>query len=245
MVLVVVEIVLNNPAQPIIMAAPVKLDRDILPDAIKPIHYGLSLYDLELGGSWTYKGQVSMKAQIKRATKEIVLNAHLLKITGARFATPEQVWHQASEISYDTARQRVTITFPETINPVDLTDFVIEFQGVINNDMAGFSRAKYKPAVTPSAAPQDDAGNHFMFSTQFESCDARRAFPCFDEPNLKATFDFTIEIPADLVALSNMPVKATMDHKKGYKQVSFDRTPVMSTYLLAWVSYFRLGPLGN
>jgi aminopeptidase N len=74
-----------------------------------------------------------------------------------------------------------------------------------------------------------------MFSTQFESSDARRAFPCFDEPNLKASFDFEIEIPDDLVALSNMPEKETRKSKaQGHKIVSFERSPVMSTYLLAW-----------
>lgn len=75
-----------------------------------------------------------------------------------------------------------------------------------------------------------------MFSTQFESCDARRALPCFDEPNLKATFDVSLEIPEDLVALSNMPEKgvAQKGSKEGLKVVSFERTPKMSTYLLAW-----------
>jgi len=70
---------------------------------------------------------------------------------------------------------------------------------------------------------------------QFESSDARRAIPCFDEPNLKASFDFEIEIPEDLVALSNMPEKEVKKSKKdGHKIVSFERTPRMSTYLLAW-----------
>ncbi|KAL8717972.1 MAG: hypothetical protein Q9225_004846 [Loekoesia sp. 1 TL-2023] len=102
--------------------------------------------------------------------------------------------------------------------------------------MAGFYRSKYKPAVKPAeSTPSDSDGDHLMFSTQFESCDARRAFPCFDEPNLKATFDFSIEIPDDLVALSNMPEKEATSSKKGFKVVSFERTPVMSTYqLLAW-----------
>lgn len=74
-----------------------------------------------------------------------------------------------------------------------------------------------------------------MFSTQFESCDARRAFPCFDEPNLKATFDFEIELPEDLVALSNMPEQSLRKQaRSGFKIVGFERTPIMSTYLLAW-----------
>jgi len=74
-----------------------------------------------------------------------------------------------------------------------------------------------------------------MFSTQFESCDARRAFPCFDEPNLKATFEFCIEIPNDNVALSNMPVKSVdKSTKEGFQLILFEDTPIMSTYLLVW-----------
>jgi aminopeptidase N len=111
----------------------------------------------------------------------------------------------------------------------------MSFEGTINNHMAGFYRSKYQPAAPASKGVARDENNHYMFSTQFESSDARRAFPCFDEPNLKATFDFEIEIPDDLVALSNMPEKETKQSKKtGHKIVSFDRTPIMSTYLLAW-----------
>lgn len=73
-----------------------------------------------------------------------------------------------------------------------------------------------------------------MMSTQFEACDARRAFPCFDEPSLKATFNLSIEIPADQVALSNMPEKETVAVGSDKKLVTFETTPVMSTYLLAW-----------
>ena len=73
-----------------------------------------------------------------------------------------------------------------------------------------------------------------MFSTQFEACDCRRALPCFDEPNLKATFDFEIEIPTGLTALSNMPEKASRPGKEGRTIHSFEKTPVMSTYLLAF-----------
>jgi aminopeptidase N len=101
--------------------------------------------------------------------------------------------------------------------------------------MAGFYRSRYKPTVEAAKSVPRDDEYHYMFSTQFESCDARRAFPCFDEPNLKATFDFEIELPEDQVALSNMPEKETKKGSKdGLKVLSFDTTPIMSTYLLAW-----------
>ena len=110
----------------------------------------------------------------------------------------------------------------------------IKYSGTMNNVMAGFYRSKYKPTVPAVESVPKDGEHHCMFSTQFESCDARRAFPCFDEPNLKATFDVQIEIPSDQTALSNMPEKQVQDGKNGRKIVSFERTPIMSTYLLCW-----------
>ncbi len=111
----------------------------------------------------------------------------------------------------------------------------ISFEGILNSDLAGFYRARYKGIEQPAKGVPTDGEHHYMFCTQFESSDARRAFPCFDEPNLKATFDFEIEIPEDLVALSNMPEKETRQSKNpGHKIVSFERSPLMSTYLLAW-----------
>src|SRR5438477_399633 len=95
----------------------------------------------------------------------------------------------ASGISYNEKSQRVTLHFPSDIPPSNAL-LVIKFTGTMNNVMAGFYRSKYKPAVPPVPSVPSDGEYHYMFSTQFESCDARRAFPCFDEPNLKAAFDF-------------------------------------------------------
>lgn len=82
---------------------------------------------------------------------------------------------------------------------------------------------------------RDDDGSYYTLSTQFQPNFARQAFPCFDVPNLKATFDFSIEVPSDQVALGNMPVKATTPSDRvGLNLVSFETTPAMSTYLLAW-----------
>jgi aminopeptidase N len=80
-----------------------------------------------------------------------------------------------------------------------------------------------------------------MLSTQFQPCDARRAFPCFDEPAIKASFKLSIEIPDDQVALSNMPVKSmsgSTRHSSSqawqWKVVHFEKSPAMSTYLYTW-----------
>lgn len=212
-------------------------DRDILPDNIKPINYDLSLYDIELGGAFSYQGTITIQAKVLKSSKEITLNAHQLKIHDVEVSlehTKTQQSFKSTSISYDAPRQRATIHFAESLPTSEKALIVIRFQGTINNDMAGFYRSKYKPATTPAASVPKDGDNHVMFSTQFESCDARRAFPCFDEPNLKATFDVEIEVPDDQVALSNMPEKEVKKSKDGFKIVSFEKTPIMSTYLVAW-----------
>jgi hypothetical protein len=219
------------------MAPATMLDRDILPDVVKPVNYDISIYDLELGGAFSYQGTVSILSRITKSTKEILLNSHQLKIHSAEVSlehTKTQQSVKASDISYDAPRQRATLSFSEELPPSEKALIVIKFQGTMNNDMAGFYRSKYKPPVSPAASVPKDGEHHVMFSTQFESCDARRAFPCFDEPNLKASFDFEIEFPEDQVALSNMPEKSTRKSKVGFKVVSFERTPIMSTYLLTW-----------
>lgn len=98
----------------------------------------------------------------------------------------------------------------------------LKFSGIMNHEMSGFYRSAYKNA---------DGKDDWMFSTQFESCDARRAFPCFDEPNLKATYDFAITVPENLTALSNQPEKESKPLGNGLKTVSFLSVPKMSTYV--------------
>ncbi|KAL8992094.1 MAG: hypothetical protein Q9169_007379 [Polycauliona sp. 2 TL-2023] len=210
------------------------VDRDVLSANVKPINYDISLHDLELQGTYSYKGTVKIELQVKSPTKEIVVNAHQLNVHHVHISGEDGASQEASSISHNNKSQRTAFAFSSDIPASNATLLQIEYSGVMNNTMAGFYRSKYKPAVEPSKSVPMEGDSHLMFSTQFESCDARRAFPCFDEPNLKATFDFKIEIPEDLVALSNMPEKEVNEGKNGRKIVSFDRTPVMSTYLLAW-----------
>ena len=167
-----------------------------------------------------------------------MLNAHNLKIKEGHVFTEQSKTQnaiKASNISYDERAQRVILSFDGKLPTSPTATIEIKFEGVMNNSMAGFYRSKYKPAVPPASSVPKDEEHHYMFSTQFESCSAREAFPCFDEPNLKATYDVEIEIPEDQVALSNMPEKGTKkSNRPGFQVVTFERTPVMSTYLLAW-----------
>lgn len=175
--------------------------------------------------------------EITEPTKEIVLNTLELKLHNAKLVLDQTKSSQeisSTTFSYDEKAQRATITFDQELPVSKKASLTVGFEGIMNGEMAGFYRSKYKPVVEPAKSVPTDGDWHYMFSTQFESCDARRAFPCFDEPNLKATFDFEVEIPEDQVALSNMPVKDTKPTKDGWKMVSFDTSPVMSSYLLAW-----------
>ncbi|KAK6398878.1 hypothetical protein LTR65_000435 [Meristemomyces frigidus] len=212
-------------------------DRDVLSGDVKPSNYAISLFDLQAGEPWTYQGKCSIDLEVKNSTKSITLNTHELKIHSVEVfseagKTASSV--KASKTEYDTKNQRCTFSFDQPLPESPKAVLTIAFEGTMNNHMAGFYRSAYKPTVEASKGVAKDGESHYMFSTQFESSDARRAFPCFDEPNLKATFDFEIEIPDDLVALSNMPESETKKSKDGHKVVSFERTPLMSTYLLAW-----------
>jgi len=100
----------------------------------------------------------------------------------------------------------------------------MDFTGTLNDQMRGFYRSKY--------VYNGESRN--MAVTQFEAADARRCFPCWDDPAFKAKFKLTLEVPSDLVALSNMPVaKETVSGLT--KTVYYEESPLMSTYLVAIV----------
>jgi puromycin-sensitive aminopeptidase len=100
----------------------------------------------------------------------------------------------------------------------------IEYEGEHNDKMRGCYRSQY----------QSNGKDAYMCVTQFEATDARRALPCFDEPALKASFSVQLTVDSNLHAVSNMPITHTTKEQGGQVTHTFDRTPVMSTYLLAW-----------
>ncbi|HYY47073.1 MAG TPA: ERAP1-like C-terminal domain-containing protein, partial [Thermoplasmata archaeon] len=104
------------------------------------------------------------------------------------------------------------------------------FSGVLNDELAGFYRSRYT---------MSDGTEGFMAATQFESTDARRAFPCWDEPATKAVFEVSLVVPRGMTAVSNTPMAEGKDLGDGNRLIRFGETPRMSTYLVA----FAVGPL--
>ncbi|KAH9843290.1 aminopeptidase 2 [Teratosphaeria destructans] len=218
---------------------------DGLPDTVKPVHYSLSLFDLAIGHPWTYRGRVKVELHIKTPVKAITVNTRELVVHTAQVISDGSSYN-ATDIKYEVDKQHCTFEFDHVL-PVtaDQTSSLhLTYEGTMNNHMAGFYRSTYDAPKEAGSDHSDDSGDgdgddteeRVMLSTQFQPSDARRAFPCFDEPNLKSTFDFEIEIPDDLTALSNMTECSTIrqSHNFGHKVVKFQRSPLMSTYLLAW-----------
>jgi aminopeptidase N len=128
------------------------------------------------------------------------------------------------EIRYHLVDTTVTLIFDSDL-PLGRGQLCFKFEGILNTDMAGFYRSNYTDA---------DGKKQVMASTQFEALDARRAFPCWDEPAVKATFSVALIVPKELTAISNMPELSTTFLPGGKKRVDFDISPKMSTYLVAW-----------
>ncbi|KAL7942841.1 peptidase family M1 domain-containing protein [Trichoderma barbatum] len=209
--------------------------RDILPNSIKPSNYSLLITDLNYN-AWTYTGIIEISGKLVLSTARVVLNAVDLEICKATLSY-DSITSEAISITLDIHKQQAIIIFKEEAPAGTLAKLAVEYTGTVRHDMTGFYRSKYTPAATPAAASTIAADAcHYMLSTQFEPGYARMALPCFDEPNLKSTFDLAIEIPNDLVALSNMPVRkiSPVLNKQNRVIVTFERTPIMSTYLLAW-----------
>jgi hypothetical protein len=126
------------------MTSPAALDRDILPDNVKPVNYDISIFDLELGGGFSYQASVAIQLKVAKSSKEITLNSHKLKIHSAELSVESTKTTQslkATDISYDAPRQRATLTFPDDLPVSENANLIIKFQGTMNNDMAGFYRS--------------------------------------------------------------------------------------------------------
>ncbi|KAJ8981072.1 hypothetical protein NQ317_007209 [Molorchus minor] len=159
---------------------------------------------------------------VVKPTDEVVLNAVDLTLESAVLKGDKEL--KPIEIRLCSEEETATFKFPSAIDP-GVYSLDIAFTGEINDKMKGLYRSKYI---------NEKGEEVYAAVTQFESTDARRCFPCWDEPALKATFNISLTVPQNLVALSNMPVKASKP-AGDLIRYDFEKTPIMSTYLVATV----------
>lgn len=198
-----------------------QLDPYRLPRTVLPSRYDVRL-DPRLDDA-TFEGQVRILAHAVEATRVLVLNAEELVI---REATVNG--HRAeTTLSPETAR--LALTLPEPVGPGEV-EIVIAFDGVLNDKLKGFYRSTFLDA---------DGVERVVATTQMQATDCRRAFPCWDEPDIKAVFGITLVVADGLTAISNGPELGRRTLDDGRIEVHFDDTMPMSTYLVAFV----VGPL--
>ncbi|WPH01164.1 aminopeptidase 2 [Acrodontium crateriforme] len=203
--------------------------RQVLPKNVKPLHYDLTLEpNLE---TFKYEGTVSIELDVIEDTKSISLNTVDLEILETKVSAGGTVISSSPKVSYDMDSQTTKVEFDEVIPAGSKATLFHKFTGVLNDNMAGFYRSSYKT---------ESGELKYMATTQMEPTDARRAFPCFDEPALKAEFTVTLIADDNMTCLSNMDVsgeKQVNSKMAGHKRkaVSFNKTPLMSTYLLAFI----------
>src|SRR4029079_4253323 len=166
-------------------------------------------------------GKAAIDLKVIKATRELVLNAVDLSITQATL-TPKGGQPLAGKISIDSDNQTATFVFPRDLAPGDYS-LELTYSGKINTVANGLFALDYTNV--------DGQPARALF-TQFEASDARRFVPSWDEPDYKAGFDLTARVPQKDMAVSNMPAASSKDLGNGLKAVTFQTTPVMSSYLL-------------
>ncbi|MEN8234675.1 MAG: M1 family metallopeptidase [Actinomycetota bacterium] len=198
-----------------------------LPRTVLPSHYDLTLTP-DLAAA-TFGGHVIVDIDVVEPVSEVVLNtAELTLHTAVLFNEAGQ--RIEATISTDEESERSTLTLTTTIEP-GAWKLDISFDGTLNDDLRGFYRSVYT---------DPDGDEKTIATTQFEATEARRAFPCWDEPDLKATFGVTLIVDDGLTAISNGGEVDRTDAGDGKVAVRFADTMKMSTYLVAFI----VGELG-
>ncbi|NWV74747.1 AMPN Aminopeptidase, partial [Dasyornis broadbenti] len=209
-----------------------------LPGTLKPESYVVSLQPFlkpDANNMYIFKGNSSVIFICVEATDLILIHSNKLNYTmqGSFHATL-----QAEGSGSAPAISRTWLEIPTQYLVVQLASPLEQgqryrlsssFTGELADDLAGFYRSEYI----------DKSGNkQVVATTQMQAADARKAFPCFDEPAMKANFTVTLIYPANYVAISNMPAKSNtqqMIEGELWNVTEFDTTPRMSTYLLAFI----------
>ncbi|CAC5411232.1 ANPEP [Mytilus coruscus] len=204
-----------------------RLSRSVIPSA-----YSIELFpDLYSGDSskFIFTGSVTIQITCTENTSNFTLNSRQLEIDQNSVKIDSLDKHIASPVflslSYDADSQLVTFVSSNQFIKGYNYSIAMNFTGPLLDDLQGLYYSSYNEGNT----------TRYLASTQFESIKARKAFPCFDEPDLKAQFKVTLVRHEDKISLSNMPINKTYTRSDGYIADEYEVTPIMSTYLLAFV----------
>jgi puromycin-sensitive aminopeptidase len=196
-----------------------------LPRTVLPRRYDLTLTP-DIAAA-TFAGSVDVDVDVVEPTAHVVLNAIELDVDEA-WITVEGARIEAA-VTLDPDAERVMLEVPQPL-PLGPAVVSLRFRGQLNDKLRGFYRSTFT----------DDAGDERVIATtQFEATDARRAFPCWDEPDCKATFGITLIVDEGLEAVSNGAVVSDEPIDGGKRRVRFADTMPLSTYLVAFI----VGPL--
>ena len=207
-----------------------RLDPFVAPDHYEINYKHIDFKRNQFSGSVRLKFTVSSDETEDEVPQGLVLHALDLIVFSAKLIkSPHEI--KAQEIRYNFPNQTVEMIFGDDFlwEKGGSYQVLIDFQGNLNDLMRGLYRSTYVGL---------DGKTHTMATTQFEPTDARRAFPCLDEPAMKATFAVTVTVPTTLQCISNTPYASVHTEMVGnvpMKTVTFQTTPKMSTYLVALV----------
>lgn len=189
--------------------------RHVLPTDITPIHYDITVRPDATALAFT--GSVGADVQVVRPTATVTVNAADLTFGAVTLDGAAT----APKVAYDDKAQTATLSFSAPLT-VGRHRLAIDYRGKINQQAFGLFAIDYDTAQ----------GGKRLLATQFESPDARRFAPMWDEPALKATFKLTVEAPAADMVVSNMPVETATPLDGGLTRTTFAVSPKMSSYLL-------------
>ena len=185
-----------------------------LPKTVIPVHYAIELApDLE---HLTLAGTESIDIDVREPTARLTLNAVDISFSAATVDGETQ----RAEVALDAASETATLSLAQPL-AAGRHKLRIGFTARINSFGRGLFYVDYPT----------DKGVKRMISSQLEPADARRIFPCWDEPAFKATFALAVTVPRAFLAVGNMPVKREQEMAGELKQVVFAPTPKMSSYL--------------
>jgi aminopeptidase N len=192
-----------------------------LPKNVVPTDYSIRI--VPNIDKFAFTGAETVKVKVRSSVHQLVLNALELEIVDALLdgkALPK------SAIKIDKEKELLTLALPSELPPGDHT-LALSFSGKINQQGQGLFYVRYQE--------QGSGAQKIMLGTQFEATDARRVFPCWDEPAFRSRFQLTALVPENWLAVSNMPI-ASEKKIAGGKEVRFAVTPPMSSYLNVFVA---------